>query len=294
MKKTNLPTQASRKLELGFIASLMRLIRFVFDYVFKEAYQKTNQASATFLANPDAKKPDKTVISVFILAAVSLTLFSYFGSISFAINSLNNLGLTSFGDRLANYLSELADPKFFSLRYWVWVNLVCYFILPALAIKFILKQNLKDYGLSFRSVFKEWKLYLAIYSLMLLLVSLVSMSQEFQTMYPFYKPQPLMPKFLFWHLHYLVLFFSVEFFFRGFLLHGLKHRFGFYSIFMMTLPYCMIHYGKPLPETLGSIFAGVVLGALSLKTNSMWFGVLIHYSIGLTMDIFSLWHQGYF
>jgi hypothetical protein len=202
--------------------------------------------------------------------------------------------LTSLAEKLAHYLNELTDPKFFSLRYWVWVNLVCYFILPTLAIKLILKKKLRDYGLSFSGVFKEWKLYLAIYALMLLLVFLASMSQEFQTMYPFYKPQPLLPKFLLWHLHYIVLFFSVEFFFRGFLLHSLKYRFGFYSVFMMTLPYCMIHYGKPLPETLGSIFAGVVLGALSLKTNSMWFGVFIHYGIGLSMDLMSLWRQGYF
>jgi len=60
----------------------------------------------------------------------------------------------------------------------------------------------------------------------------------------------------------------------------------------MTIPYCMIHFGKPLPETLAAIIAGVVLGVLSLKINIIWLGVAIHFSVAITMDFCFLWQNG--
>ena len=50
----------------------------------------------------------------------------------------------------------------------------------------------------------------------------------------------------------------------------------------MIVPYCMIHYGKPMPETLGAIVAGLILGTLAMRTRSIWGGVLIH--IGVAID----------
>jgi len=129
---------------------------------------------------------------------------------------------------------------------------------------------------------------------MLPLVFSVSFTESFQHKYPFYKLQvgeSLYPRFLAWELLYLIQFFAVEFFFRGFMLHGNKNRFGFYSILVMTIPYCMIHFGKPLPETLAAIVAGLVLGILSLKSNSIWLGVAIHFSVAITMDFCSLWQS---
>jgi membrane protease YdiL (CAAX protease family) len=50
----------------------------------------------------------------------------------------------------------------------------------------------------------------------------------------------------------------------------------------------MIHYGKPLPETLGAIGAGVILGTLAMRTRSIWGGVLIHIGVAITMDMLAL------
>jgi membrane protease YdiL (CAAX protease family) len=97
-----------------------------------------------------------------------------------------------------------------------------------------------------------------------------------------------------WQILYFVQFICVEFFFRGFLLHGLKQKFGYYSVFIMTIPYCMIHFGKPMPETFSAIIAGIILGTLSLKSNSIWLGVAIHYSVAITMDLAAIWQLGYF
>jgi membrane protease YdiL (CAAX protease family) len=56
----------------------------------------------------------------------------------------------------------------------------------------------------------------------------------------------------------------------------------------------MIHFGKPLPETIGAIIAGLVLGTMAIRSKSIIPGVCVHFCIALGMDILSLWHQGYF
>jgi membrane protease YdiL (CAAX protease family) len=57
---------------------------------------------------------------------------------------------------------------------------------------------------------------------------------------------------------------------------------------VMVVPYCMIHYGKPMPETLGAIVAGIVLGTLAMRTRSIWGGVLIHIAVAITMDMMAV------
>ena len=78
------------------------------------------------------------------------------------------------------------------------------------------------------------------------------------------------------------------------MLHGLRHRLGPYAIPVMTVPYCMIHFAKPLPETCAAIVAGLALGFMSLKTRSILLGAAIHVSVALSMDLASLWRQGFF
>jgi membrane protease YdiL (CAAX protease family) len=56
----------------------------------------------------------------------------------------------------------------------------------------------------------------------------------------------------------------------------------------------MIHFGKPLPETIGAILAGLALGALSIKSRSVYWGVAIHYAVAITMDLGALYRSGFF
>ena len=127
------------------------------------------------------------------------------------------------------------------------------------------------------------------------LVFFFSHTASFQHRYPFYvlkSNESIYPNLLIWEGFYFVQFFALEFFFRGFLLHGTKSQFGFYSVFVMMIPYCMIHFTKPLTETIAAIIAGIVLGTLSLKSNSIWLGVFIHCTVALTMDFCSLYQKG--
>jgi len=76
------------------------------------------------------------------------------------------------------------------------------------------------------------------------------------------------------------------------MLHGTRRHFGIYAIVAMTIPYCMIHYGKPLPETFGAIVAGIVLGFMSLKTRTIWLGAALHIAVAWGMDFASLLRTG--
>lgn len=128
---------------------------------------------------------------------------------------------------------------------------------------------------------------------MLPVVFFISKTPAFLNKYPFYHitSKAQLHSFLLWEIIYILQFISIEFFFRGFLLHGVKHRFGYYSILFAVVPYCMIHFGKPMPETLGAIIAGCVLGFLSLNTNSILLGILVHVTVALTMDICAVWRS---
>lgn len=75
-------------------------------------------------------------------------------------------------------------------------------------------------------------------------------------------------------------------------MQSLKPSLGFYSIFVMTVPYCMIHFGKPMTESFAAIFAGIFLGWLSYKNNNIWLGLLLHCTVALTMDVLALHHKG--
>jgi membrane protease YdiL (CAAX protease family) len=88
-------------------------------------------------------------------------------------------------------------------------------------------------------------------------------------------------------------FVAVEFFFRGFLLFGLARFIGPYAVYVAVIPYCMIHFGKPLPETIGAIIAGIVLGKMALASKSIFPGILIHCLVGCLMDCLSTYYKYY-
>lgn len=182
-----------------------------------------------------------------------------------------------------------------ALGWWVAVVTVFYFVIPAAIIRFAWKMRLADFGLNFRFEPGFWKLYVACAGLMLPLVYWMSTTSGFAAKYPFFKifdgGPYLGQAFVIWELIYFVQFFGLEFFFRGFLLHSLKPALGVYSIFAMTVPYCMIHFGKPPAETFAAIMAGVFLGWLSYRNGNIWLGLLLHCTIAFSMDILALYHK---
>jgi membrane protease YdiL (CAAX protease family) len=58
---------------------------------------------------------------------------------------------------------------------------------------------------------------------------------------------------------------------------------------MVTL-YAFWHFGKPIPEAIGSIFAGYILGVIALRTRSIVGGIIVHVGVALGMDFAAFLH----
>ncbi|RAL21658.1 CPBP family intramembrane metalloprotease [Lujinxingia litoralis] len=234
---------------------------------------------------------DWTTMGVLTLAALILAILEYYGS-STHWKSLE-IFLTPFSDDPAAALSAVFTNREYGrlarLTYWSATTFIGYFVVPALFVKLIMRRNLSDFGMKLSGAMKHWKIYVGLYLVVLPFVIAVAFHPSFQRTYPFYQAADRsLLDFFAWQLVYAAQFFALEFFYRGFLIHGLKNRLGIYALFVSAIPYCMIHFGKPLPETVGAILAGVALGGLSLYTRSIWMGVAIHVSVAMTMDITSL------
>ena len=63
------------------------------------------------------------------------------------------------------------------------------------------------------------------------------------------------------------------------------------AIWVMTIPYVMVHYGKPYLEASAAIVAGVVLGSLAMRTRSIYAGFLVHGTVAILMDVLALYRR---
>ncbi len=250
------------------------------------------------MSDASAKLPprqaERQAIWVLLVSCICLTLLDYGCDRAWVSATLGQWPNTGWRAAFIDCCVSPRQPLGRSL-YWVGVNLACYLILPYLTIRLILRRPLAEFGLRWDGAFKLWPIYGLMLLIMLPLVAWISGSSSFLASYPFLRlpaGAPLWPTFLWWELLYFCQFFALEFFFRGFLLHGIAPHCGRISVLIMTVPYCMLHFGKPMPETLAAIVAGVVLGSLSLHSRSIIMGAIMHCSVALAMDGFALWRKG--
>ncbi len=261
------------------------------SFVLAPLRQAEDEACAYRAAHPGG---DGKAVAVLVSATLLLTLQRYFflvDEMDRTVRLLAALGLGALADQFAA-VREAGGLG--ALAWWAGGAIFCFFVAPALLVRLAFRERLADYGLKWRGAFAGGWAYVGMFAVMAPLVAIVSRQDEFQRTYPFYRPPDgaLGVAFWCWEGMYALQFVALEFFFRGFLVHGLKHRFGAYSILVMTLPYCMLHFMKPMPEALGSIVAGLVLGFMSLRTRSVALGAAIHVAVAVSMDLLSLWRQG--
>jgi membrane protease YdiL (CAAX protease family) len=262
--------------------------------IFVNTFLESESASAEYLRLNQGKSNGK-ILFICIYVAFGLTVIHYFMDVSFTSAFLKNIGATKTARSFESLMYSPQKTRLWTLAWWAILIISIYFVIPASIILLVFREKLSDYGLRLGQAFKDIRIYFFMLCVMIPLVLFFSGTKSFQSRYPFYDLQPgesMFPDFIIWECLYFLQFFSLEFFFRGFMLHGLKQRFGFYSVFVMIIPYCMIHFGKPMPETIAAIIAGIVLGVLSLKSRSVYLGVLIHYSVAITMDLCALWQKG--
>ena len=262
---------------------------------FRDSVDRVEQETTAYREASPKGHIDLQIFGVVILASVILSIQDYYGSSSHW-NTLEPL-FSLFMDDAKGFLSGIFTKgkyaRLYRLWYWSGITVLTYMFLPFIWIKLVMRKRIRDYGFSVRGIMKHSWIYVSMFLIVLPALFVVGHTESFQRTYPFYKEAGRsLFDFFGWEIAYVLQFLSLEFFFRGFLVHAFKQRFGYYSVLLAVMPYCMIHFGKPMPETLGAIFAGIALGTLSLFTRSIWLGVAIHVSVAVSMDLISLWLAG--
>lgn len=222
------------------------------------------------------KKLDKKVIIVFISIAVLQTISWYYTSRTFfKINFFDALN---------------SDPNVYLYEYAYWYvgDFITLFIIPALIIKLIFKERVRDYGIrvgDFNAGIKLSALFLII---MIPVIWLVTSQPVFTLTYPLLEQARDSWKiFILYELGLLFYLFAWEFIWRGFMLFGLKEKFGYYAVIIQMIPFLILHNGKPPVETFGAILGGIALGILAYRTQSIYYCIVTHAGIMLSIDLFS-------
>ncbi len=280
--------------------SVLELLRRVLlrPYVL-DVIRDAEEARAASVATLGEARVQLRLAAVALLIIAGLMVVRFAGNeseLKWVVGLLDALGL----DAQAKSFAKVVDPKNADAQLWrkVWwaaARVVGYGLVPLALAKTVSGLSLRELGLGLGDLRKHMKVYLLLFAIMMPTIFAASFGAGFQAKYPYYKlaaNEPLWPTFYTWELLYAANFAALEFFFRGFAVRALRPFMGYGSIFAMMIPYAMIHFGKPLPEAIGSVITGFVLGTLSIKHKSIWGGVFLHVSAACSMDFYALWHTG--
>ena len=176
--------------------------------------------------------------------------------------------------------------------YWFGCSLLMLGLLPYLLGRWVLGFRPAELGVGLGDWRFGLKAVAVLYLLFLPVLVATSYLPQFQTKYPLFAAATLGGgRLLVYELAYAVYFLGWEFVFRGFLLFGLKPTLGLQAVFVQTIPFAILHFGKAEVETLAAVGAGVILGFLALRARSFWYGWLLHSLIAVSNDLLAMWHK---
>jgi membrane protease YdiL (CAAX protease family) len=164
--------------------------------------------------------------------------------------------------------------------YPVWnewfANLLYFGVIPLGVIIIILRKNPLDFGLRLGN-WKVWSFHVLVFCLIAwLLLYLVSGNPS---LINYYRLDDF--SFIRYFLTSAASLLGTEFLFRGFLLFGLREKFGETSIFIQTIPFVLVHLGKPDLETLSCIITGIYFGYICYRGKSFWPAFIVHMFINV-------------
>jgi membrane protease YdiL (CAAX protease family) len=217
---------------------------------------------------------------ILLSASILLVIFKYYGYPQSFVSIFHTACGADFKNCLPAHI------------YFFLCSVLLLILIPFILIKFVLKEKITDYGLK-RGDFKFGMTSFLILFPLIALVMLLPSSRmpQFKSEYPLFAlAGKTLSLVLLYELMYGLYYISWEFFFRGYLLFGLKDVFGEWNaILIQTLPSVLMHIGKPDGEILASIAAGILFGKLALRGKSIYYVFLLHWFIGMAMDLFILY-----
>ncbi len=187
------------------------------------------------------------------------------------------------------------DEQVFLLKIVTNIYPTFVYVIPLLILKYVYDKQQKGlYGLSIEGF--DYKVYAGFLLIMTPLIFWASFQPDFLDTYPTFKPWKVNEVFGLSRLQmsgihetfYLFDFVTVELLFRGALVIGLSSIMGKHVILPMVVTYAFLHFGKPMAETVGSIFGGYILGVIALYSRSILGGCAIHIGVAFLMEIMAL------
>jgi membrane protease YdiL (CAAX protease family) len=272
-----------------FIA-LAPLLWLLFRSTWREIDVEAQAARGHTLAR--GKWDPRAAVACLIIGVV-LTMQDYYGG-GRVYQTFIRSWLVEHEDGLLEGLVNVGKyDQLYGYAWWAFARVVGYVFIPLPLWKLLFpRDSLLDMGFRLKGVLRHWWIYGACLGLVLLVMLAVARQPDFGTYYPFYKlASRSWFDLLVWEALYFAQFLALEVFFRGWMLGAWRKTLGSGAIFAMTLPYCMIHYGKPYLEANGAILAGIFLGSLSMKTKSIYAGFLVHITVALLMDLLALYNR---
>jgi membrane protease YdiL (CAAX protease family) len=213
---------------------------------------------------------------ILLLTPVLLTTFKYYGSKDWYWETLRDLVV------LGN------NPEWTAALYVFCSSFVLFGLVPILIIKFIFKESLSSYGIQKGNFEFGWKAVALLGPVFVLSAYPSSFMPDFLAEYPIFPGAGSSPGVFLAHaFSYLFFYLGWEMYFRGFMQFGLRASFGDWnSILIQVLASCLVHIGKPAVETYSSILGGLVWGILAFRTRSIFYGLMIHWLLGVALDLF--------
>jgi membrane protease YdiL (CAAX protease family) len=161
-------------------------------------------------------------------------------------------------------------------------------VVPVLVGLLVLKRGPGCFG----TRLGDWKAGLTIVAALLPLVAVLllwpsSRQADFRAEYPLFRQAGrTLGLFVAYELLYAVYYLGWEYFFRGFMLFGLKDAVGAANaVLISTIPSTILHIGKPAGEVFAAVVAGVVFGFVAIRTRSWLYVFLLHWLIGVGLDV---------
>jgi membrane protease YdiL (CAAX protease family) len=222
------------------------------------------------------REMERKVIIIFVSVAVLQTISWYYTSRNF------------FRINIFPIYQNDPDVYLYEYLYWFIGDFFTLFILTVIVIKFILKEDLKNYGLQIGEL-KPGLIFSSIFLLvMIILIWFFSATPSFTEKYPhLLSTRTDWGSFYIYEIGMLIYMVSWEFIWRGFMLFGLKEKFGYYAVLIQMIPFVILHNGKPVAETFGAIAGGIALGILAFRTNSIFYCVITHAGVMFAIDLIS-------
>jgi uncharacterized protein len=158
-----------------------------------------------------------------------------------------------------------------------WLSVFLYYgVFPLLVIMVVLRKNPLDFGLR-RGDARLWGWYVLIFCVIAGVILWASSNDS--GLQKYYGAAGF--NVFTYTLTQALNLGGSEFFYRGFLLFGLKKKFGEAAILIQVVPFVMTHLGKPEIETVSTIITGILFGWVAYRGKSFWPVFIIHMFINV-------------